>query len=39
MGVIAEEVDADGREQFEGWRYLDWATTRDATPSTPATRG
>ena len=29
LGLIDEEVDAAGGEDFMGWRYLDWATTRD----------
>ena len=31
VDVLAEQVDAAGGERFEGWRYLDWATTRDMT--------
>ena len=29
LTAVFEAIDADGREQFDGWRYLDWATTRD----------
>ena len=29
LAVIAEDLAPVGREQFLGWRYLDWATTRD----------
>lgn len=30
LSVISEDIDATGRESFQGWRYLDWATPRDA---------
>jgi hypothetical protein len=30
LDVVFEDIDADGHEQFLGWRYLDWATTRDS---------
>ena len=29
MPVIFENIDKDGRERMEGWRFLDWATTHD----------
>ena len=29
LGLILAGIGPDGREAFEGWRYLDWATTRD----------
>ena len=29
VDLLADEVDADGRERYLGWRYFDWATTRD----------
>lgn len=33
------EVDAAGREHFEGWRFLDWATARDDEAIDAGTHG
>jgi alpha-L-rhamnosidase len=29
LAMVDAEIDAEGREDFAGWRYLDWSTTRD----------
>ncbi len=39
LRTIAEGLDRRGAERFDGWRYLDWATTRDPDAIHAGTQG